>query len=168
MQMSVFKVKGVQCGGEPRKGKASTEHTDEQVRAVTCHCPVLLDLAGNSTEHASRGPPIPGTRKLGSLCTLRYLWTRIHHGELLPAQPRFQLTPRESFWPSHRRCSRTRSAGAATGRVHSSCNTPGPLRPAWNVEVLSGIPAAILDHEANGNGNHMLKMEEQQRPRNWK
>lgn len=40
-----------------------------------------------------------------------------------------------------------------------------PLFPAWNADVLSGVPAATLDHKANEDGSHMLKMEMQSKRR---
>lgn len=40
----------------------------------------------------------------------------------------------------------------------------GPIFPAWNADVLSGVPAATLDHKANEDGSHMLKMEMQTNP----
>lgn len=122
---------------------------------------------GNGTEHASRSPPIPEARKLEYFSILAYLWTLIHHGGLLLTQLHFQLAFRESFWQSHAGC-RTPSVGAGIVRSHSSHNTPCPFHPAWNMEVLSGVPAATLDHKANGIGSYTLKMEEQQKPRNQK
>lgn len=62
----------VQCGGEPGREEASTEPIDGQVTAVGSWSSVLLDLAGNSIEHASRSSPIPEVRKLGYLSAFTY------------------------------------------------------------------------------------------------